>query len=79
MRNHKVAIQGGLASFHNIAARRYFGEDITVDECGTFREVCEKIAGNTVDFFDRIECCSRLCQQIQLQWQIQFADDVQIQ
>lgn len=50
MRNHKVAIQGGLASFHDIAARRYFGEDITIDECGTFREVCEKIAGNTVDF-----------------------------
>lgn len=50
MRNHKVAIQGGLASFHDIAARRYFGEDITIDECGTFREVCEKIADNTVDF-----------------------------
>src|SRR3989338_6351933 len=50
MRNHKVAIQGGIASFHDIAARNYFGEDITIDECGTFKEVCQKIEQNTVDF-----------------------------
>jgi len=50
MRNHKVAIQGGIASFHDIAARNYFGEDITIDECGTFKEVCQKIEQNSVDF-----------------------------
>lgn len=50
MRNHKVAIQGGVASFHDIAAKKYFGESIDTLECGTFKEVCEKIAHNQADF-----------------------------
>lgn len=50
MRNHKVAIQGGVASFHDIAAKKYFGETIDTLECGTFKEVCEKIAHNQADF-----------------------------
>lgn len=50
MRNHKVAIQGGLSSYHDIAAKKYFGEEVNTIECGTFREVCEKIVNNETDF-----------------------------
>jgi prephenate dehydratase len=50
MRNHKVAIQGGLASYHDLAAKKYFGEEVDTLECGTFREVCERITGNEADF-----------------------------
>ena len=50
MRNHTIAIQGSSASFHDIAAKKYFGEEITVSECGSFREVCDKIAHNRVDY-----------------------------
>lgn len=50
MRNHLIAIQGSVASFHDLAAKKHFGEDITINECGSFREVCEKIANNKVDY-----------------------------
>jgi prephenate dehydratase len=50
MRNHKVAIQGGLSSYHDLAAKKYFGEEVDTVECGTFREVCERIVGNEADF-----------------------------
>ncbi len=50
MRNHKVAIQGGLSSYHDLAAKKYFGEEVDSIECGTFREVCERIVGNEADF-----------------------------
>ncbi len=38
----KIAIQGGRASFHDIASRIYFGEDISIVECDTFRKLCDK-------------------------------------
>jgi prephenate dehydratase len=50
MRNHLIAIQGSVASFHDLAAKKYFGEDVTVNECGSFKEVCDKIANNKVDY-----------------------------
>ncbi len=50
MRNHLVAIQGSVASFHDLAARKYFGEEVSTLECGSFREVCEKIKDNVTDF-----------------------------
>jgi prephenate dehydratase len=50
MRNHKIAIQGAVASFHDIAAKKYFGEDIDTLACGSFREVCEKIKANKADY-----------------------------
>lgn len=50
MRNHNIAIQGSIASFHDLAAKKYFGEDIKVLECGSFREVCDKLARNLVDY-----------------------------
>ncbi|MDB5272195.1 MAG: pheA [Chitinophagaceae bacterium] len=47
----KVAIQGGRASFHDIASRIYFGEEITTVECDTFRKLCETLKNDkSVDF-----------------------------
>lgn len=50
MRNHKTAIQGSISSFHDLAAKKYFGEEVTTVECGSFKEVCDKIKNNEVDF-----------------------------
>lgn len=35
----KVAIQGGLGAYHDIAARNYFGEEIEIVPCLTFKEI----------------------------------------
>ncbi|MCH7535370.1 MAG: prephenate dehydratase [Bacteroidetes bacterium] len=45
----KIAIQGIKASFHDIVARKYFGEEIEIDECDTFRNVCESLKNNDSD------------------------------
>jgi prephenate dehydratase len=50
MRNFRIAIQGAAASFHDIAARKYYGEEVEVIECVTFKETCEKLASNEVDY-----------------------------
>lgn len=50
MRNHKIAIQGAISSFHDLAAKKFFGEDIEVIECGTFKEVCHRVANNSIDY-----------------------------
>ncbi len=50
MRNHNIAIQGSVSSFHDLAAKKYFGEEITILECGSFREVCDKLSNNLVDY-----------------------------
>ncbi len=50
MRNHQIAIQGSIASFHDLAAKKYFGEEVSVLECGSFKEVCDKIVQNVVDY-----------------------------
>lgn len=39
----RVAIQGYEGSFHHIVAERYFGEDITIVPCATFREVARQV------------------------------------
>src|SRR5690349_23663625 len=41
----KVSIQGYEGSFHQEAARQFFGKDVQVLPCATFREVI-KIASN---------------------------------
>lgn len=41
----KVSIQGYEGSFHQVAARSFFGKHVEVIPCATFREVI-KIAGN---------------------------------
>jgi prephenate dehydratase len=50
MRNHLIAIQGSVASFHDLAAKKYFGEEVSILSCGSFKEVCNKIAGNKADY-----------------------------
>ncbi len=50
MRNHLIAIQGSVASFHDLAAKKYFGEEVSVLSCGSFKEVCNKIANNKADY-----------------------------
>jgi prephenate dehydratase len=44
--NKKIAIQGFEGSFHQAAARRFFGNDVEVICCSTFREVV-KIADDS--------------------------------
>lgn len=50
MRNHIVAIQGSLSSFHDLAAKKYFGEEISTLACNSFKEVCQQIASNVADY-----------------------------
>ena len=46
----RIAIQGIAGSFHEDAARNYFGnEEIEVVECQSFRNVCELIDTDKVD------------------------------
>lgn len=45
--NKKIAIQGFEGSFHQAAARKFFGNDVKVVCCSTFREVV-KISGNAL-------------------------------
>ncbi|MCC6570504.1 MAG: prephenate dehydratase [Chitinophagales bacterium] len=46
----KVAIQGFEASFHEIAAIQYFGNDITTVECATFPKLFEVMKKGEADF-----------------------------
>ena len=46
----KIAIQGGRASFHDFAARDFFGEDIEVLQCKTFKRLCEAVKNEEVDY-----------------------------
>ena len=43
--NTKISIQGFEGSFHQVAARQYFGKNVEVIPCGNFRDVI-KIASN---------------------------------
>lgn len=44
-----VSIQGFEGSFHQIAARQFFGKKVQVSPCATFREVVEQVKRGTVD------------------------------
>lgn len=46
----KVAIQGYEGSFHHIVAHRYFGEEVTIRPCATFREVARLVESGEVDY-----------------------------
>ncbi len=47
----RIAIQGGRASFHDMAARQFFdGEQIELVECDTFRREFVELADSRVDF-----------------------------
>ena len=45
MMNKKISIQGFEGSFHQVAARQFFGNDVEIICCSTFREVV-KIAAD---------------------------------
>ena len=46
----RVAIQGTEASFHDIAAREYFGSSINLVECRTFRQQCQELVAGGADY-----------------------------
>lgn len=46
----KVAIQGSKASFHEEAAFKYFGENIHVVECESFKKTCDLLKSKEVDY-----------------------------
>lgn len=46
----RIAIQGGNASFHDIAARNYFGADIETIQCSSFRKLCDVLKKKEADY-----------------------------
>ncbi len=46
----KIAIQGYEGSFHQIVAEQYFGADIEVVPCDTFREVARQVKSGEVAY-----------------------------
>ncbi len=44
-----IGIQGVSGSFHEVAAKKYFGSDILIEECLLFSSLCQKVADGTVD------------------------------
>lgn len=50
MRRKRVSIQGIAASFHDIAAQKFFGKNIDVVECNSFRSSCEKMVDGESDY-----------------------------
>lgn len=50
LRPIRVAIQGSPSSFHETAARNFFGQRVEMRYCRTFRETCESLAGNASDY-----------------------------
>jgi prephenate dehydratase len=45
----KIAIQGQVASFHDAAARQFFGDDIEIVGCDTFPEAFQALADGRAD------------------------------
>lgn len=50
MRNFKVAIFGSTASYHDLAAQRFYGHDVQTVECSSFRSCCEMLKNNSADY-----------------------------
>lgn len=50
MRNFKVAIYGTAASYHDLAAQKFYGQEVDTMECFTFRQCCEMLKTNTADY-----------------------------
>jgi prephenate dehydratase len=42
----KVAIQGGLGAYHSIAAENFFGEEVEIIPCITFKDIFASIKKN---------------------------------
>jgi len=50
IRKHKIAIQGAESSFHHLAAKKLFGENVLTENCHSFEEVCQNIKANNADY-----------------------------
>ncbi|MBL0330724.1 MAG: prephenate dehydratase [Bacteroidetes bacterium] len=50
MRNFKVAIFGTAASYHDLAAQKFYGQEVEAIECFTFRQCCELVKNNHADY-----------------------------
>jgi prephenate dehydratase len=50
MQKKRVAIQGIRASFHEEAAFKFFGTDIEIIECDSFKQTCEVLKNKKADF-----------------------------
>jgi prephenate dehydratase len=46
----KVAIQGIAGAFHELAAYKFFGQDVEAVACETFRQECLLLTNGSVDF-----------------------------
>lgn len=46
----KIAIQGVNGAFHEIAAREYFGKDVTTLNCEQFKDLFEAVEHGTADY-----------------------------
>lgn len=45
-----IALQGERASFHDMAARQFFGEDIQILPCNTFTQTIQQLEDNKADY-----------------------------
>ncbi len=50
MRNFKVAIFGTAASYHDLAAQKFYGQEVDTVECFTFRQCCDMLKSNRTDY-----------------------------
>lgn len=50
MRNFKVAIFGTAASYHDLAAQKFYGQEVGIIECFTFQKCCEMVKSNDADY-----------------------------
>ncbi len=46
----KIAIQGGQASFHHIAANKFFKSEVDIVEEASFEGLCRTIDSDEVDY-----------------------------
>jgi prephenate dehydratase len=48
--NKTIAIQGIEASFHEVAAQKYFGNEISTIKCLSFQDLCEALKNKEADY-----------------------------
>lgn len=48
--NKSIAIQGIEASFHEVAAQKYFGNEISTIKCLSFQDLCDALKNKNADY-----------------------------
>ena len=48
--NKTIAIQGIEASFHEVAAQKYFGSEISTIKCLSFQDLCDALKNKNADY-----------------------------